>query len=132
MEQGGRAALVTRARITRLIRDVIYERADTRRPSPAAGAEKPPFLAIRHVSRLNQGNYGAKRSKRPLPLAKSHISRRDASDIDRVNFKTSDGAAREEILRDGLIKRAARATHAAIDAFPAWQVYEINGIEDKR
>jgi len=93
------AALVTRARITRLIRDVIYERADTRRPSPAAAVEKPPFLAIRHVSRLNQGNYGAKLSKRPLPLARSHISRRDASDIDRVSLKTSDGAAREEILR---------------------------------
>lgn len=36
-----------------------------------------PFLAIRHVSRLHQGNYGANGSQCPAPLVRSHISRRD-------------------------------------------------------
>lgn len=75
--------LVIRAKITRLIRDVIYERADIpadhRWRFPRRGA--PPFLAIRHVSRLNQGNYGVKRSKCSVPLPKSHISRRDTFDV---------------------------------------------------
>jgi hypothetical protein len=60
----------------------LAERTLADRPPPGEANEGGiPFLAIRHVSRLNQGNYGVKRTKRPLALVKSHISRRDTSDI---------------------------------------------------
>lgn len=48
-----------------------------KRTGKLGGMHAAPFLAIRHISRLNQGNYGAKRSKRPVSLVRSHISRRD-------------------------------------------------------
>lgn len=67
----GRVRPVIRAEITRLVRDVIYEeRTDIPPTAPPekqsrwrGGGEaeglkgEPPFLAIRRVSRLNQGNY---------------------------------------------------------------------------
>ena len=49
------------------------------RPQPPFVLLYPPSLATRHVSRLNQGNYGAKRFKRRGPLARSHICRSDAT-----------------------------------------------------
>lgn len=59
-----------------------------------------PFLAIRHISRLNQGNYGAKRSKRPASLVRSHISR-VATPFDigaACELKTFDKETRDEIF----------------------------------
>lgn len=50
------------------------------RPRPPIVLLRPTFLATRHLSRLNQGNYGAKRFKRRGPLARSHICRSDATD----------------------------------------------------
>lgn len=58
------------------------------------------FLAIRHISRLNQGNYGAKRSKRPASLVRSHISRA-ATPFDigaACELKTFDKETRDEIF----------------------------------
>lgn len=59
-----------------------------------------PFLAIRHISRLNQGNYGAKRSKRPASLVRSHISRATTPfDIGAAcELKTFDKETRDEIF----------------------------------
>lgn len=43
------------------------------------GRGTPPFLAIRHVSRVHQGNYGVNRSKCLVPLVKLHISTRSVT-----------------------------------------------------
>lgn len=94
----------------------------------------PPFLAMRHVSRLHQGNYGANRSKRPVPLVRSHISRRDTFDIsaaceletfdephvtrfyEPAAGETSRSAARN-FVGGGLIKRPAQDRHTPQSTF---------------
>lgn len=132
-----RGPLVIPVEITRLIRDVIYERTDTRRPPSGERTRRgmPPFLAIRHLSRLNQGNYGANRSKCPAWLVKSHIFAprhvryqrgawiknfwRAARDgfYEPAAGETSRSAARN-FVGGGLIKQPAQERHTPQSTFP--------------
>lgn len=101
----------------------------------------PPFLAIRHVSRVHQGNYGVNRSKCPVPLVKSHISRRDTFDNSAAReletfdepyevtrlYETAaeeNGSAARNFIGGGLIKQlGARPARTTID-LSAWQDLE--------